>query len=473
MIKIFILFFLINTFQAQAAELQNKPSQAKLISPFQRVQADSSIDIGIYITLKKGWYTYWQNPGDIGQSLQWNHPLSFSMSSLSWPIPQRIQTQRWINFIYKNNVLVKRNLYVPKNVQNNLSISSTIRWLICKTSCIPMNQDVRLDLSIGDPLKNPRSQKIFQKFIYPEPLDLTGSIERKKEKDILSIQSPEKFELIDFFPIHNLSHEAPVIEKTNASSYTLSLSKSKKLYETKALVVLKRDGKIQANEMNLSHQSNPFILILIKGFSWRFDFKFYALCTACSFFKILPYSFLYLEENSLPHPSLMELELFSLFLFWLFFIQLLKTGGQAVGWGFQMASPFFVSILILLFTFISFSFLDLLSIPVFLKKSKIKDNVIGSFLSGLLITATASPCTAPFMGTAIGYAFSRSTLEILFVFSSLGLGMASPYLLLCFFSKIFEIFPTPRIMESKTKASHVSSYVSCRCLAPLYFISSD
>ena len=62
MIKIFILFFLINTFQAQAAELQNKPSQAKLISPFQRVQADSSIDIGIYITLKKGWYTYWQKP---------------------------------------------------------------------------------------------------------------------------------------------------------------------------------------------------------------------------------------------------------------------------------------------------------------------------------------------------------------------------------------------------------------------------
>ena len=70
--------------------------------------------------------------------------------------------------------------------------------------------------------------------------------------------------------------------------------------------------------------------------------------------------------------------------------------------------------------------------------------MIGSFLSGLLITATASPCTAPFMGTAIGYAFSRSILETLLVFSSLGLGMAfSLNLLLCFFPKLLKYFPHP------------------------------
>ncbi len=450
MIKILILFFFINTLHAQADEWQRKPSHAKLISPFQRVQPDSYIDVGVYITLKKGWYTYWQNPGDIGQSLQWSSPSSPLISSLIWPIPQRIRTQQWINFIYKNTVLIKRSLYVPKNTQNKLSISSTIRWLICKTACIPMSQDVHLDLSIGEPLKNPASQKIFQNFIYPEPLNLTGTIERQKGKDIVSIQSSENFKLIDFFPIHNLSHEAPVIEKTYSSSFSVSLSRSKSLKNTKALVVFKRDKKIQADEIHLSDQSNPLIFILIMAFLGGLILNF----MPC----VLPVVFLkFYHTASIPKGKLIASSLsygagiILSFLSLAFLIQLLKTGGQAVGWGFQMASPLFVSILILLFTFISFSFLDLFSIPVFLKKSKTKDTIIGSFLSGLLITATASPCTAPFMGTAVGYAFSRSIIEILFVFSSLGLGMAFPYLLLCFFPKLLKYFPHPGSWNQKLK----------------------
>ncbi|MDE0152190.1 MAG: protein-disulfide reductase DsbD family protein [Bdellovibrionales bacterium] len=448
--KILILFFAFHAFQVQAGEEQ-QASQAQLISPLQRVQADSFIDIGVYITLQKGWHTYWQNPGDIGQSLQWNHPSSISMSSLIWPIPQRMATQQWTNFIYKNKLLVKRKLYVPKDVQDTFSISSKITWLICKTSCVPMSQNVQLNLSIGEPLKDPSSHKIFQGFTYPESLDLTGTIERQKKRDILSIQSQKAFQLIDFFPINNLSNQPPVIEQSGPSSYVLSLPKSKKLYNNKALIVLKRDHKIQAEEIHLSPQSNySLLLILTMAFIGGLILNFMPCVLPVVFLKFyhtasIPRS--KLIASSLSYGAGIILSFISL----AFLIQLLKRGGQAVGWGFQMESPLFVSLLILLFTLISFSFLDLFSIPVFLKKSKTKDNIIGSFLSGLLITATASPCTAPFMGTAVGYAFSRSLLEILFVFSSLGLGMASPYLLLCFFPKLLKYFPHPGSWNQKLK----------------------
>ena len=209
MIKLIVLSLLINALYAQADEKQSELSQATLISPLQRVQPDSYIDVGIYITLKKGWYTYWQNPGDIGQSLQWQYLSSFSMSSLVWPIPQRITTQQWTNFIHRNHLLVKRKLYIPKDIENKFSISSKISWLICKTSCVPMNQEVHLDLPIGESMKNSSSSKIFQQFIYPEPLDLTGTIERQKKKDILSIQSSKAFTLIDFLPVKNLSNQIP------------------------------------------------------------------------------------------------------------------------------------------------------------------------------------------------------------------------------------------------------------------------
>ena len=450
MIKFIILSFLIHALYAQADEKQNKPSQATLISPLQRVQPDSYVDIGVYIILQKGWHTYWQNPGDIGQNLQWTHPLSLSMSSLAWPIPQRMTTQQWTNFIYKNKLLVKRKLYIPADAQDTFSISSKITWLICKTSCVPMSQDVQLDLSIGQSLKNPPAHKIFQQFIYPEPIDLTGIIERQKKKDILSIQSPTAFELIDFFPINNLSNQLPVIQQSSPSSYTLSLPKSRKLYNNKALIVLKRDNKIQAGEIHLSPQSDSLLLILVMAFLGGLILNF----MPC----VLPVVFLkFYHTISIPRGKLIASSfsygagIILSFMSLAFLIQLLKTGGQAVGWGFQMESPIFVSLLILLFTFISFSFLDLFSIPVFLKKSKNKDNIIGSFLSGLLITATASPCTAPFMGTAVGYAFSRSLLEILFVFFSLGLGMASPYLILCFFPKLLKYFPHPGSWSQKLK----------------------
>ncbi len=447
MLKLIILSFLTTHLQAKA---QNSPSSARLVSPLQRVLPDSRVDIGVHITLQKGWHTYWQNPGDIGKSLQWTHPPSLSMSSMIWPLPQRRQTQKWNHFIYENEALIKRSLYIPKNAQDKFSVSSKIRWLICKIICKPVSRDVHLDFSIGQPLNSPAGRKIFQKFIYPNPSNLSGAIERKKEKDVIRIQSSENFELIDFFPIQSLSHTAPKTEQISSSSYEVSLPKSKSLKDTKALIVFKRNKKTQADEISFSNQSRPLIFILIMAFIGGLILNL----MPC----VLPVVFLkFYHTASIPRGKLIGSSLsygagiiFS-FLVLAFFIQFLKTGGQAVGWGFQMESPFFVSFLILLFALISFSFLDLFSIPVFFQKSKTQDTLAGSFLSGLLITAAASPCTAPFMGTAIGYAFSRSTVEVLFVFSSLGFGTAFPYFLLCSFPKLLKYFPHPGSWNQKLK----------------------
>ena len=448
--KLIILLFFINIFYVQADERQNSFSQARLISPFKRVQPDHSIDIGILITLKKGWHTYWKNPGDIGQSLSWPESSSFSMSALIWPVPKKIITQGKVNFIYKKHLLVKRKIHIPKDSKNNISISSTIQWLICKTSCIPMKQKVQINLPVGEFLKDSFSLKIFQKFMYPQSLDLKGKIKRQKNKDLIFLQSSKPFEFLEFFPFQNLSHQTPVIEQSSPSSVILSLPKSKKLRNNKALVVLKRNNKVQAEEIHFLPQKSSFILMLMMAFLGGLILNF----MPC----VLPVVFLkFYHTASIPRKKLISSSLLYgagivlSFLSLAFFIQLLKTGGQAAGWGFQMESPLFVSFLIILFTLISLNFLELLPIPVFLKKFKTQDNFAGSFFSGLLITATASPCTAPFMGAALGYAFSRSLLEIFMIFSSLGLGMASPYLLLCFFPKCLKYLPHPGSWNRKLK----------------------
>ena len=142
----------------------------------------------------------------------------------------------------------------------------------------------------------------------------------------------------------------------------------------------------------------------------------------------------------------------SSFLILAFLLILFKKGGESIGWGFQMQSPYFLVSIIFLFTFISFGFMgwftfSLPSLPFFHRgQSHFKH-----FLTGVLSTTSASPCTAPFMGAAIGYAFSNSTVQVIMIFLFLGLGLSFPYLLLSVFPKWMKYVPSPGNWSHKLK----------------------
>lgn len=128
-------------------------------------------------------------------------------------------------------------------------------------------------------------------------------------------------------------------------------------------------------------------------------------------------------------------------------VWLLRTAGSAVGWGFQLQSPWFVVTLAVLFVLIAlnlFGWFDVRSLlPAGLAGKQAKNPVVDSFLSGVLAVAVASPCTAPLMGAALGYAMRVSALSALLVFVALGLGMALPYLLLACVPALAKRLPQP------------------------------
>ena len=133
-------------------------------------------------------------------------------------------------------------------------------------------------------------------------------------------------------------------------------------------------------------------------------------------------------------------------------IFIFKQLGENVGWGFHLQSPTFVSLLALLFTIMAFYFLDFFSFSSPKLPKLFKDQKRSSyFLTGILSTTAASPCTVPFMASAVGFAFSRSYLEIFSIFFFLGLGLSSPYLVLSFFPQIFKYIPSPGPWTHKFK----------------------
>ena len=135
-----------------------------------------------------------------------------------------------------------------------------------------------------------------------------------------------------------------------------------------------------------------------------------------------------------------------------FLVVLLKKGGSSIGWGFQMQSSYFLLGIIFLFVLISFNFIgwfpfNLPSIPFFHRGK----NLFKHFLTGILSTTAASPCTVPFMGAAMGYAFSGNTIQISMIFLFLGLGLSFPYLLLSIFPKWVQHIPSPGNWSTKLK----------------------
>ena len=124
----------------------------------------------------------------------------------------------------------------------------------------------------------------------------------------------------------------------------------------------------------------------------------------------------------------------------------LRLGGEAIGWGFQLQSPVVVGLLAYLFVLIGLNLLGVFEVGMSvmsLAGSSARSGYGGSFATGILATVVAAPCTAPFMGAAVGYALTQPTAVTIAVFGSLGIGMAAPYLLLCYSPGLLARLPAP------------------------------
>ena len=224
--KNFIGFFFIGGWICWSAA--SPPSSAELISSVQHAAPASSINIGIKINLKKNWHTYWQNPGDIGRPLevQWNVSPKVQISSLKWPIPQRIPYSRWINFAYKDQLILLTRFDLPPNITtNSLVIQAQVQWLACEKVCIPFEKNLNLTLPISSStVSNPRFKNMLENVKFPTISDFKGVFDKKNLQ--LRLSSQTAFQFLDFFPLDGLPSSDPSFVQNTPSSVVLTFSKN-------------------------------------------------------------------------------------------------------------------------------------------------------------------------------------------------------------------------------------------------------
>ena len=474
---LFLLFFPLFSF-AKSSNIYKENLQPDknifsiaLISPYKEIKKESSFLIGIHIRLVPQWHSYWSFAGDFGQAPQIHFQKTehVQIKQLPLPRPQRknflINKQNSYSFIYENELLIPLEVFVEKAYQKqNLNLSLDLEWAVCKDICLSKKSKLQIHFPISKAFKaDQENQQIFQFWQKFQPLpakklNLTSSFQKKGNKQILQFAFKTPLICLDIFPKTALDFSAKKARLLNQTESSCSFeieSLNSKPNTISGLLIYSLRSQTQSS---LFQSHNDKFLGLI----WFILMAFLGGLLLNAMPCVLPIIFLKFYNNlelaGQPRNKILLLNasystgVISSFLILAGFIFIFKQLGENVGWGFHLQSPLFVSGLALLFTVMAFYFLEIFSLSSPKLPKLFKDQKISSyFLTGVLSTTAASPCTVPFMAPAVGFAFSRSYLEIFAVFFFLGLGLSFPYLMLSLFPQVFKYVPSPGPWTNKLK----------------------
>ena len=434
-----------------------------LISPYKEVKKNSPFLAGIHIQFAPGWHSYWSFAGDFGQApqIQFQKTAHVKTKLLPLPRPQRknllVNKQNSSSFIYENELLIPIEVFIEEDYKgDSLNLSLELEWAICKDICLSKKNKLQLKLNISKSFKeNTKSQKVFQfwKNFFPLPakkINLKSYFQETGNKQIFEFSFKTPILCLDALPKTALDFSTKQVrllsQTENSCSFEVEKSNSN-LNTVSGLFIYSLRSETHSSLFQ-SHKTK------FLGLFWFILMAFLGGLLLNVMPCVLPLIFLKFYNNlelaNQPRKRVLLLNVsysagvISAFLILAGVIFISKLLGENAGWGFHLQSPLFVSSLALLFTFMAFYFLDILSFSAPKLPLLFKDQKIGShFLTGVLSTTAASPCTVPFMASAVGFAFSRSYLEIFSIFFFLGFGLSFPYLALSVFPQVLKYIPSP------------------------------
>jgi thiol:disulfide interchange protein/DsbC/DsbD-like thiol-disulfide interchange protein len=454
---------------------QNKV-QINLISDYQKLIPGSEINIGINFKIQDEWHIYWLNPGDSGlkPKLKWSLPEGFSVSEIDWPEPITIQIGDLVTFGYEEEVTLLIRLKLPESLDENqiYQISVDADWLVCKIECIPEKGTATLNLANqNDPISaESASVKIADsKFQLPITDYLMAAFAIKTDSSAILFWKSDNRNIrnLRFLPYDEGAYSYLAEQKllNDGNTYSLEIPFADLIVEDpdslKGILInssgWRGEGSETSVEVKVPFSSTEDLQSSDISIPLAILFSFIGGLILNLMPCVLPV--LSLKVLSLSNQSEVSNKKFKihgllytfgvLLAFWALIAVLvfLKSSGEQIGWGFQLQSPQFVAILIFILFVFSLNLFGVFELGGFFAKagSNIKETTGfgGSITSGIAATLLSTPCTAPFMGVAIGFAVTQSAPILFLVFTSLGLGLAFPYLLLSFVPKAKKYIPKP------------------------------
>jgi thiol:disulfide interchange protein len=480
-----LTFNLVSHAEAQSVTTDN--AEVELISENKSIQPGETFWIGVRMDLREGWYVYYRNPGDSGMPLmvEWMHDKDFSIGEFQWPYPVWIDAGGGLSsYGYYGDVLFMMEATAPENLTpgTDYTLKAEADWLICEKVCIPEYADLELTLTVSneDVEYNEEWLSYFADTRSKLPVKLdywNAEVSFEGSKATLNL-STDAFEVPDYTEITYFAKKEAEIENSAAQPFsivgnTITMELQKSGYKTdefnrlwgliynpdgwdeagtvKAMIVDvgTEEESIIAEGSSLSVFSARFLIIM--GFAFIGGLILNLMPCVFPILSIKVMNFMQMSGHDpsevRKHGYVFGLGVISSFLVLAGLLLILRATGQELGWGFQLQTPAFIAFMTFLMFGLGLSLMGVFEIGNSLinvaGKAGNSEGMRGSFFSGILATVLATPCTAPFMGTALGVAITLPATTALTIFAMLGLGMAAPYVLLSSFPALIKYLPKP------------------------------
>lgn len=486
----------------------NSHATVTLKAPEAFERGSTQNEIVLQFDVKPDWHIYWSNPGDSGEEPRatWTSSRAdVSVGELEYPIPARLAAGPFTNFGYP-----RREGGIPFRVPVSISMASVepagekpgvpsgdsvqlslaLTYLVCQEECVPEKADLKLIVPIREGLGGLApdiDERLFPKrrgmgsHETPHQLKYSfadGGLGRESsgltsETDRIHFELPDgwgSLEGFEFFPLTaqvltagEKGLQIPATSPRGRSQFEAKIEGSVAIQDIPKIVVgLLVDSKNHRAEWAAYELSQPFsLLLLLRTLGFAFLGGLILNLMPCVFpvvsLKVLSFVREGAGESREVRRHAYAYAAGILISLWLLVGALLavRAAGAAVGWGFQLQNPFFLFVLLGIFFVLGLNLLGVFEInysgPGRLQNLMMKRGLVGSFFTGLLTTVVATPCSAPFMGVAIGSALTAGTIEAFLVFTVLGFGLAFPYLVLAFKPSWVHRLPRPGAWMERLK----------------------
>lgn len=474
---------------------QSENVAVTLLSARASVAPGETVTLAIRQVIGDGWHTYWRNPGDSGDAtrVNWTLPDGASAGPLQWPRPQAQPFGPLVNYGYSDTVILPVEVSLPDSARAGsvVRLEAAVSWLECSDVCIPGDATVAIMLPVAaSGTDGPDAALIAQALTkVPTPLAMPATIAADGANWTLAVTSPAFADVTraQFFPYEVdggalIDFAAPQTLKTGPQGLSISILKSgsspaaltapvggvivtgegdtAEAFDisftpgaTPAGVADRQIAVLDPKQTGKASSASNSQMTLIQAVLFAFIGGLILNLMPCVF-PILAMKGIGLMQaahgdlkEARAHGLLYGLGVMVTFLGLAGLLIGLKAGGAALGWGFQLQEPLVVLALVALLVLISLNLLGVFefagSFQSIGSDASHKQDRLGAFLTGVLAVVVASPCTAPFMGAALGYGLTQSAGVALAVFAGLGAGFALPFMLVTFVPAIMKALPRP------------------------------
>jgi thiol:disulfide interchange protein DsbD len=454
---------------------------AQMVTSHDQIGAGETFHLALITQMDEHWHIYWKNPGDSGEpvDIYWGEAPEFEVGEIIWPLPNTIPTGPIINYGFDGRVIFPMPVKVPEtaNVGDIISLDSEVTYLVCKDVCIPEDATFSIAVKVGETILDKRWNYNIEEAIADAPPWSEGDVGLSLENNRLriEIETPvTKIKHAYFFPDTPglINHSAPQQLSLGDNGLRLEVESGFSLQNglsgpisgvlrtesaagevSGVWLTAKPDSDLVLTGIKTTAASGLSNVTIWTALIGAFIGGLILNLMPCVFPVISMKALSFTKHAHGDHSEirrqgwLYTFGVLATFMVLTIGLLALKAAGSKVGWGFQLQNPVVIAGLALLFFAIGLNLLGVFDIRLGAQNVgeslTRKPGASGAFFTGVLAVIVATPCTAPFMAGAIGFALVQPAIVTLIVFLALGFGFALPFLALSHWPSLLRRLPKP------------------------------